>query len=170
MGERWKILVGSGCGVGYIPILPGSFGALWGVLFHWIAVKTLPDPWMRVALFAGLLLVAWANHVLTPWAQAHYGSKDPGRFILDEIAGYLVTALFFPPEHFALCATWGFALFRILDMIKLPGARWFDKKATGAWGILLDDVVSGVYAAIAVWLVWRYAHWLGVSTWLPGRV
>ena len=50
-------------------------------------------------------------------------------------------------------AVLGFLVFRIFDIIKLPGARYIDRNWHGAWGILLDDIVSGLYAAGLVWIV-----------------
>jgi hypothetical protein len=82
---------------------------------------------------------------------------DPGHFVLDEIAGYLMVPLLLPQGTLWQVGFWGFLLFRVFDIIKIPPARQIDRNLHGPWGILLDDLVSGAYAALVL-----YAYrWLG---------
>lgn len=73
--------------------------------------------------------------------------------MLDEVAGYLIVPLLVHTGPLWTTAVLGFLVFRIFDIIKLPGARYIDRNWHGAWGILLDDIVSGLYAAGLVWIV-----------------
>lgn len=144
-------LVGSALGLGLSPIAPGSFGALLGVAYTVAVFLILPlaaRPW---AIGFLLVAVAVANHLLTPWAVDFWKNEDPRHFVLDEIAGYLVVPLLLPQGTLWQVAFWGFLAFRVFDVIKVPPARQIDRSLHGPWGILLDDLVSGAYAALAVY-------------------
>lgn len=152
--DRLYLLAASALGLGLSPIAPGTCGALLGVLFHVGTVLILPS-WMHaVTIGAGLAVTCILNHVLTPWAQEYWNDPDPRHFVLDEIAGYLVVALLFPYGPLWHVAVVGFLLFRVFDVIKIPPAWQIDRDMHGSWGIVLDDIVSGVYAALVLW-VWR---------------
>ncbi|CAM2058020.1 Phosphatidylglycerophosphatase A [Desulfovibrionales bacterium] len=151
---KWSRLALASVGfLGLSPILPGSCATLTGVIWHALLwIYTAPTGrWIVMA--ASMVALAWLNHRLTPWASAHFKCKDPKEFVLDEVIGYLMVPLCFPHLPFWPVAGWGFFLFRALDMIKLPGARWIDRRLDGAWGILLDDLVSGLYTAAAIQLL-----------------
>lgn len=143
--------IGSAFGLGLSPIAPGSFGALVGVGYEIGVDALLPEAARSWALLAGLLAVVAANHVLTPWAVRYWNDEDPGHFVLDEVAGYLVVPLLFRGAHLWETAVLGFLLFRVLDVIKVPPARQIDRDLHGPWGIVLDDLVSGAYAALVLY-------------------
>ena len=149
--ERFNLAVASAFGLGLSPIAPGSFGALLGVAYHVAAVLALPPSFHVPALVVGLLITIVANHVLTPWAVAYWEDEDPRHFVLDEVAGYLVVPILFPRGDLVLVATLGFLLFRVFDVIKIPPARQIDRNLHGPWGIVLDDIISGAYAALALY-------------------
>lgn len=170
MNDRAKFLIATGAGLGLLPLAPGSFGALWGIAIHLAGYYLLPPVLLIPWLVAWLLVVSWQNHVLTPWAVEKWRGKarkddDPGQFILDEIAGYLVVPIVFQGDPF-IAATYGFVLFRLLDIIKIQPARWIDRNLHGSWGILLDDLVSGAYAgcllhvALLVWRIEDMLFWM----------
>ena len=156
--QSFYIAIGSALGLGLSPFAPGSCGALLGVVYH-IGVSTLVSPnWQSLTLGIGLLIVMFANHVLTPWATEYWKSQDPKNFVLDEIAGYLVVPLLFPGGDLLKVAFVGFILFRIFDIVKIPPARQIDQRLHGPWGIVLDDIVSGIYAALSL----HFLHWLRI--------
>ena len=95
---------------------------------------------------------------ITPWAVAYWKDEDPGNFVLDEVAGYLVVPILFRGGDLYQVALWGFLLFRVFDIVKIPPARQIDQNLHGPWGIVLDDLVSGAYAALALYAL----SWLGV--------
>ena len=98
---------------------------------------------------AGVFLVVCAvNLALCPWAERHFGRKDPGAFVIDEVAGYLVVVAHVgkPSIEAAVAA---FLLFRLFDVVKPPPARQLERLPAG-WGILLDDVMAGVYGWLAL--------------------
>ena len=88
---------------------------------------------------------------ITRGALSHFEGEDPSQIVIDEIAGFMIAMIGHP-------FTWlniglGFVLFRVFDILKPPPIRQIDSKIKGAWGIVLDDVVAGVFACVVVWLV-----------------
>ena len=156
--ELVNLAIGSALGLGLSPIAPGSFGALLGVGYHVAVAMWLPAAAQVPALVVGLAVVIAANHVLTPWAVRYWKNEDPRHFVLDEVAGYLVVPILFRGGELWQVALYGFLLFRVFDIIKIPPARQIDRNMHGSWGIVLDDLVSGVYAALALYAL----VWLGV--------
>ena len=164
--ERIYLVIGTAFGLGLAPLAPGSFGALLGVAYHVAVAQNLPPSYELAALIVGLLLVCAANNLLTPWAVRYWKDKDPRHFVLDEVAGYLVVPIVFRHHVLWQVALWGFLLFRIFDIIKIPPARQIDRDMHGAWGILLDDIVSGVYAALVLYGLRALSPNLGIEAWL----
>lgn len=150
------LAIGSALGLGLSPVAPGTLGALLGVLMHLAAASYLPSLAYVFVLLAALLLVSYANHALTPWARKYWGSEDPRHFVLDEIAGYLVVPILFHQWAPWKTALWGFVLFRFFDIVKIPPARQIDRNMKNSWGILLDDLVSGAYAALVMYALWFF--------------
>jgi len=148
--------IGSALGLGLSPIAPGTFGALLGVMIHGLTVCYLPLRLQFPALLSAFVLVCAANHLLTPWAEEYWQCHDPGHFVLDEVAGYLLIPILFRYGQWWKVALWGFVLFRIFDIFKLiPPARYIDRNIQGSWGILLDDLVSAAYAAGLLHILYR---------------
>ncbi len=139
---------------GYFPIAPGTVGAIVGCVFY-----TLCSEYYYL-LFAGntghyifalaILLFFAIGVVSASKMEAEYG-EDPSVVVIDELVGVWI-ALFLVPY------TWpnlllGFILFRIFDIFKPLGIRYLDKKVKGGWGIMLDDVLAGIYANIVLQLL-----------------
>lgn len=133
----------SNAGLGYAPVAPGTFGTLAGIpAFFFLA--SLP-PALAGLSFAGLL-------ALSVWSASEagkiYGVVDDGRIVIDELAGYLVTVAFLPFTWTS--ALLGFVFFRFFDILKPPPASWFDREMKNGLGVVLDDLVAGLYGAIAL--------------------
>ena len=155
---RLLMLAASAMGLGLSPVLPGTCGALLGVAVH-AGIETLfPPVWHHKLLMFAFLSVSAACVLMTPWAERYWNEKDPGRFVLDEVAGYLLVPLLFQEGDWMKTALWGFLLFRVFDIFKLiPPARLVDETLHGPWGVLLDDLISAGYAAIILYFV----YWFG---------
>ncbi|MDD4101241.1 MAG: phosphatidylglycerophosphatase A [Kiritimatiellae bacterium] len=150
--DKFCLFAATALGLGLAPIAPGTFGTLLGVAAHVAVVKCIAEPHQHTLLLMIFTAVCIAHFMLTPWALARWNDDDPGHFVLDEVAGYLIVPLLVKtgPLWFVVIA--GFLLFRFFDIIKVPPARQIDRDMHGAWGILLDDLVSGLYAAGLVYL------------------
>lgn len=161
-------ILASALGLGLSPVAPGTCGALLGVLIHVGTVLWLPKAYHLGVLCFAFLLVCVGNHLLTPWAEEYWQCKDPRHFVLDEVAGYLLVPILYQGGRLWQVALWGFILFRVLDIVKVPPARQIDRSMQGAWGILLDDLVSACYAVLCLHLLAWVSAWLGLGAWLVG--
>jgi phosphatidylglycerophosphatase A len=153
MNNKLKILAGSSFGLGYLPLMPGTFGALPGILFYYLLWTFLPRQYVLIGLLAVIALLVLLTYLLTSWAVQYWQSEDPSQFVLDEVIGFLCVPLFFPQHKFLQIAVTGFILFRVLDMIKIPPANIVDKKIKGWFGIIFDDVISAGYAALILYIM-----------------
>lgn len=122
---------------------PGTFGTLLGVALAWLAAS---DLWIAAAAAAVTLL----GVPLAAYAERREGRKDPGSFVLDEVAGYLVAVLYLPPGWTVLGLA--FVAFRLFDIAKPWPVRSLER-LSGGWGVMLDDLAAGVYANLLVRLV-----------------
>ncbi len=157
--------IASALGLGLSPVLPGTAGALLGVAFHVGVVLMLPQAFHLPGLVFIFFLVCAANHLLSDWAESYWQCQDPGHFVLDEVAGYLLIPILFREGELWKVVLWGFVLFRIFDVFKLiPPAGYIDRNIHGPWGILLDDLVSAAYAALILYVI----HWFGPD-WMIGK-
>jgi len=138
-------LAATTCGIGYLPIAPGT----------WASAAALVPAWFIADQFGPLALIpaALAALALGLWATAHIqrttGEKDPGRIVIDEVAGQWIALIPVWPLDPWLYAT-GFFAFRLFDILKPWPANWCDQSLPGAPGVMLDDIVAGIYAAIIV--------------------
>ena len=153
ISDIFKLFLASGFFLGLLPLVPGSFGALTGLAWHYTAWNLMWDPavHIRVWCLTGAVFFSALHYLLTPWAQKRWRDPDPRHFVLDEIVGYLCVPVFCPlpmTELWHLLA--GFVIFRLFDAIKLPGARYIDRHIHTASGVLFDDVVSAIWSALAL--------------------
>lgn len=138
-----------GFGSGHAPKAPGTFGTLAAIPVYWLVHDMTVISYLT--LVAVMFLVGiWICHV-----TAHdMGVHDHPGIVWDEIVGYLVTMTAAPWAWQWLLV--GFLWFRFFDILKPWPIRWFDRQVSGGLGIMLDDLVAGVFAAIAlqvcIWL------------------
>ncbi len=144
------LLAGNG-GLGFAPVASGTFGTLTGIPCFWLLADLPPH------LYAGAwLLLLFVSFWACDGAGKLYGMADDGRIVIDELVGYLVTVAFLPFSWTA--ALLGFLFFRLFDIFKPPPASWFDRRLKNGYGVVLDDVVAGLYGALALRLT---LHFLG---------
>ena len=161
--DRLLLLVTSGFGLGLLPGASGTYGALVGLAWHLAArAAGFGDNGVRLWCLAGIAITMALHYALTPWAQRYWGDSDPHHYILDEIPGYLmvpVLSIAAPDIRFVLL---GFAIERVCDIIKLPVARYFDRKVHTPTGVVMDDIIAGIYAAAILSLAIRCRGLLGL--------
>ena len=140
--------VATGGGAGYFPAAPGTAGAAVGRRLFW------PPAALSLAVAAvtvtGTVCVAiWAAEQMCRL----WNTQDDGRIVVDEIAGQLVTLaplLFLGRAHSFGWVVTGFVLFRCLDVWKPGPVRWLDENLHGGTGVVLDDVLAGVFGAVGL--------------------
>lgn len=141
------VILATGFGVGYSPISPGTLGTLLALPIYSF-LSGIPFPLYEITLAGFFFLSVWVSEK----AGAVFGKKDDRRIVIDEIMGFFVTMLWIPKTTFWV--TIGFVLFRLFDILKPPPIRLVEK-ARGGYGVILDDVVAGVYANILLHLFGR---------------
>ncbi|MBK9241014.1 MAG: phosphatidylglycerophosphatase A [Acidobacteria bacterium] len=135
-------------GVGFFPVAPGTVGSAVGVVIYMLTRGW--TPMAQFAVLAGITIVGiWAASV----AEVALKREDPGPVVIDEVAGQLLTL-------FLTGVAWkgaivGFLIFRVLDIIKPPPARQFER-LHGGLGIMADDLMAGLYGLGLMMLLVRY--------------
>lgn len=126
-------------GLGLSPFAPGTFGTLGGVAIAWALSGSSNYLLWSLVVAAGLYVI---GRLVAPWSERVSG-KDPGFYVIDEVIGYLVTVAWLGgPTLLSLLV--GFVVFRFFDILKPPPVKRFER-IPGGDGILLDDVVAGLY-------------------------
>lgn len=146
--------IACGFGSGLSPAAPGTAGSLVALL-PWVALRELPLPWFAAALALAFALGVW----VCDWAVRAVKIADPGAVVWDEFVGQwiaLAPLVLWPRSNWWIFA--GFILFRLFDIAKPWPASWADRKIPGGFGVMLDDVIAGVYAAIALVLLQQLVH------------
>lgn len=137
------MFIATGAYSGYLPKAPGTWGSVLGVLL-WFVLAKWPLP--HYLLVAGALFIIGV--ISAGAAEKILDHGDPGVVVIDEIVGQML-ALSLAPAHPAAGVA-GFLLFRLFDILKPFPVNWFDDHIHGGLGIMLDDVVAGLYAFIVL--------------------
>ena len=152
--NRMATWIGTVLGVGYLRPAPGTWGSLvalpWALLLHVIG----GFPLLLVGVVAGFAKGLWATGVMTRGSDDH----DPSHIVVDELVGQWIALL--PLSYVAwtrgidITALWpgwvaAFLLFRLFDITKPGPVGWADRRGD-PMGVMLDDVIAGVFAAIGV--------------------
>jgi phosphatidylglycerophosphatase A len=158
LGYRWPA---SGTWGSLPPVILAAFlcGLAWLVRDDAGAVRLLQVAYM-LALVAVLVVFSAACLVQGDGAEARFGEKDPSEVVADETAGQCLPLLVLPvlhesPGRAVLALATAFVCFRVMDIVKPPPARGLQRMSSG-WGILVDDLIAGVYGAIATWALLRW--------------
>jgi phosphatidylglycerophosphatase A len=151
-------LLGTGFGVGFLPIAPGS----------WASLAALPVAWAMVRIWGVLGLTAAAGIAFAVgwWAVAIVtkagGGKDPPEIVIDEVAGQWLVLVPTPPDPLAYSLA--FLLFRIIDIWKPWPVRWADRHVKSGLGIMLDDLLAASYAVIVLSVLLAIGEVFGVPS------
>lgn len=140
--EKAILFLAFGFGSGFIRPAPGTWGTLPGLA---IAALVMPFPALHlITLIVVTVLGIWLCQV----ASELLGVHDHGGIVIDEIAGILLTLLFIEPTWLSLGL--GFFWFRLFDILKPWPIREVDQRVGGGLGIMLDDLIAGVFAWLAL--------------------
>jgi phosphatidylglycerophosphatase A len=137
--DRAAVFLATGFSVGNIPFAPGTLGTLLGIPISFVLAELGVG-----GSIAGIVVFVLLAARLAGRAEQLIGEKDAPAIVIDEVAGMLVTLAGLPLTTLNLVA--GFAAFRALDVLKPFPARHIDRKMAGGWGVVLDDVVAGIYS------------------------
>jgi phosphatidylglycerophosphatase A len=140
------VILATGFGVGYSPIAPGTLGTLITIPVYYF-ISAIPSPIYELTLITFLFLSSW----ISGQAQNYLGKQDDPRIVIDEMMGFLITMIWLPKTIFFVVA--GFFLFRFFDILKPFPIRRIEKRWRGGYGVVLDDVLAGIYANIILQLI-----------------
>jgi phosphatidylglycerophosphatase A len=157
--DRLIDLVVTSGGLGHMRPASGTWGSLPPAV-AWIVLAlagVAPGGWtMTIVLIAIAVAASVGCVTFGRWSEQRYGKKDPGQVVADEVAGQAVALLWMPVLAIGVGPAWldvvatgviAFLAFRMFDIIKLPPANQLQALPHG-WGILVDDLVAGVFANI----------------------
>ena len=135
-----------GFGTGLSPKAPGTVGTLVAIPIYLIL-----DTFSLLTYFTFLVALTIFSIYIAGESARMLQTHDHGGIVIDEICGYLVTMMFAP----AGIVWWvlGFVLFRIFDIVKPWPIRTVDRQVKGGFGIVLDDLLAGVYALLSLNLI-----------------
>jgi len=135
--------------VGYIPIASGTFGSLVAIPMFWgfDTLRAASVPLYLLTYVGAVAAACWIAGQAEMYLQEH----DSHKIVIDEVVGYLAATLFLQPTW--MHALVAFVIFRALDVIKPFPAGYVDKNFPGGYGVVLDDVVSGIYSNLVVQLL-----------------
>jgi phosphatidylglycerophosphatase A len=145
MKKKLIYLIATGFGSGYSPYIPGTAGSLVGLLLY-IILPVHSMYWLAISVTTFFIGVQVSTSV-----EKEEG-KDPKVVVIDEIVGQWLALLFLPRMITVYLAA--FILFRLLDIVKPYPANRFEQ-LKGGTGIMLDDIVAGLYANIVLQIVYR---------------
>jgi phosphatidylglycerophosphatase A len=152
-GERAAYAIATGFGAGFVPVAPGTVGALEGIAIY-VGVRALGVG--ELNLFVGLIILNIGLFLLGVWASSKtcgvIGIADPHQIVVDEISGQLIslTPLGLLPSLSLAGLIIGFVLFRLFDIFKPYPIRKLER-LPGGLGVMADDALAGTYAAVLLW-------------------
>jgi phosphatidylglycerophosphatase A len=151
----WRFVLGHpshclafGFGIGLMPFAPGTFGTLLAFRIHAFLYPRL-DPLEWVLALAALF---WIGVWATGRTGRALGVHDHGGMVFDETVAFL--AVLFLTPNTLLWQAFAFLLFRLFDILKPPPIRYIDRRVKGGLGVMLDDLVAGLFALLCL-AVWR---------------
>ncbi|MFT7234474.1 MAG: phosphatidylglycerophosphatase A [Methylophagaceae bacterium] len=147
--KRPVCFLGLGFGSGLAPKAPGTFGTLAAIPIYLFMQN------LSITLYVILTVFAFIVGIYICQQSANWlGKDDPSAVVWDEIVGYLVTMVAAPQgwQWIAL----GFVLFRLFDILKPWPISVADQQLHGGFGIMLDDVIAGIFAGVLVQLAWYF--------------
>lgn len=132
-----------GFGLGLAPKAPGTFGSLLGLPIWWFTWSYGLSVYLVLALVLFVVGIWFCGE-----SAKRLGVHDHGGIVWDEVVGMMLTMTFVEPS--LILAVFGFGLFRLMDIAKPWPIRDVDHRLHGGLGIMLDDVLAAVYAALAL--------------------
>ncbi len=143
-------LLATGFYTGYAPKAPGTAGSLFGLFLYW-AIPGSKSVYSLVGIVLLFLAGVWAADRVEKETKVY----DNQIIVIDEIVGMLITVVLFEKTLISLAV--GFLLFRFFDIIKPFPAKSSEKIPHG-WGVMIDDVVAGIYSALSLRLIYYFLN------------
>ena len=152
MRDEWRVakdpvsFAALGFGLGLMPWMPGTFGALLAFPLMWLIAGLNADHQLAI-----ILLISAAGIGICGRAGRLLGKADHGSIVWDELCGCALAILFVPASF--LWWVSAFAAFRFFDIVKPWPIRWLDDNVDGGLGVMADDIAAGLAAGLVLGLV-----------------
>ncbi len=149
--DRFAMIVSSGFYIGYIPFAPATFASFGVLMLYFIIPEYLIIGRLWPVMIGLFFLGVWTS----TRCESIWG-KDPGKVIIDEVVGMMLTLMLVPWNWKTLLC--GFFLFRVYDILKPQPVRYLERFPRG-WGIMMDDIMAGVYSNITLRIILIMMPW-----------
>ena len=132
-------------GIGYIPIASGTFGSMAGIILGYIIYL------IEFNLFYILIPILFILGIISSNIyEKQTNIKDSSIIVIDEVVGQLISMMFFMHNNFLVILS--FFIFRFFDILKPWPASYIDNKIKGGMGVMLDDVIAGIYTIFTIYI------------------
>ena len=149
----FHVVLSTGLGTGFVPKAPGTAGAFLALVV-WLILYCHLSPLALFLTTISLIVVTTIIGIWTSNVMEKYWGKDPRSVNIDEFVGTWIPLLIAPCGQYTIpLAIVGFVSFRLIDIYKPLGCRWIDVNVSGGLGVMLDDILAGVYALFIVALL-----------------
>jgi phosphatidylglycerophosphatase A len=158
----FSMIISSGFFVGYIPKASGTFGSFLALLFYILIPGFDNFITLTVAIILSFILGVFTSDKMV----CRYG-EDPSVVVIDEFAGMWLTLLFTNYQlqalkhvdylYYLAFAFGAFLIFRIFDILKIQPAKYLERRFNNGYGVMLDDIVSGLYAGVVAFIIIDYS-------------
>ncbi len=140
------VFLATGCFAGFLPKMPGTWGTFAAIPLVIIShrLTSIMQPVVAVVFVIFAAYIAGRAEIL-------FENRDARPIVIDEMVGFLITLLWLPLNFLTLCL--GFFLFRLFDIVKPPPISTVEKRLHGGWGVVMDDVLAGVFANVTLRLL-----------------
>ena len=139
-------------GIGYSPIAPGTIGSIFSIVFFYFLIKFVSYSFLviifLIILFTSLKLIEKYSNLLK--------SHDSSTIVIDEFLGLFLIILFYDYLKFTndfIMFLLILILFRFFDILKIFPINWVDKNIKNSFGVVLDDLLAGVYSIIVLYSI-----------------
>ncbi|MBE6450896.1 MAG: phosphatidylglycerophosphatase A [Alphaproteobacteria bacterium] len=154
--NKIALIIATYFGAGLSPKAPGTAGSFATLPLAFVMAYFFGRDGILCAAVVSFFIGVWAIHQITKDSE----EKDPSKVVIDETAGQLMSFVLVAPylqgnlsiKAFVVYLL-GFGLFRLFDIVKTGPVKWADTKLKNAWGVMLDDVFAGIFAAVVLMLV-----------------
>ena len=137
------VFLATGCFIGFFPVMPGTWGTIAAIPLVMLAHKG----GLTLELISAVSLVLFAVGIAGK-AEVLLAARDARPIVIDEVAGFVITLTWLPLSPAIVCL--GFVLFRLFDIVKPPPIGTIERRLKSGWGVVMDDVVAGVYSNVCL--------------------
>ncbi|MFZ1751090.1 MAG: phosphatidylglycerophosphatase A [Saprospiraceae bacterium] len=148
-------LIATSLGLGNLPVAPGTFGALGGLVLSLTLMSSGVSHPTFTTIHIALIILSYAGGVWSCQKLSAAWGDDPSRVVIDETMGFWISILFLPLHLYILIA--GFVLFRFFDIVKPLGIKKIDG-IKSPHAVMLDDALAGIYTNVTLHVLLYFIH------------